>query len=118
MEFNPQYLPHNFEHNCIVYPGTHDNNTTVGYYWEPERTEVERHNIRRYFRTDAHEIAWDFIWGAWSSVADLAVATLQDVFSLGAEARMNFPSRARAATGTGATRRRCSRPTSHSASPT
>ena len=78
----------------VVYPGTHDNNTTVGYYWEPERTEFERHNIRRYLRTDAHEIAWDFIWAAWSSVADLAIATLQDVFSLGGEARMNFPSRA------------------------
>ncbi len=93
-EYNPQYLPHTFEHNCIVYPGTHDNNTTVGYFWEPERTELERHNIRRYFRTDAHEIAWDFIWAAWGSVADLAVATLQDVLSLGADARMNFPSRA------------------------
>ncbi|MGE5602988.1 MAG: 4-alpha-glucanotransferase [Nitrososphaerales archaeon] len=93
MEFNPQYLPHNFEHNYIVYPGTHDNNTTRGYYWEPGRSERERHHIRQYFRTDAHEIAWDFIWGAWSSVADLAVTTLQDVFSLGAEARMNFPSR-------------------------
>lgn len=93
MEFNPQYLPHTFEHDCVVYPGTHDNNTTAGYYWEAERSEQERHNIRRYFRTDAREIAWDFIWGAWSSVADLAVATLQDVFSLGAEARMNFPSK-------------------------
>lgn len=89
-----QYLPHNFERNCIVYPGTHDNNTTVGYYWESDRSEAERHNIRRYFRTDAHEIAWDFITAAWASVADLAVATLQDVFSLGADARMNFPSRA------------------------
>jgi 4-alpha-glucanotransferase len=94
MEFNPQYLPHSFEKNCIVYPGTHDNNTTVGYYWEPERSELERHNMRRYLRTDGHEIAWDFIWAAWSSVADQAVATLQDVFNLGAEARMNFPSRA------------------------
>ncbi len=94
MELNPQYLPHNFEHNYVVYPGTHDNNTTLGYYWEPERSEVERDHIRRYFRTDAHEIAWDFITAAWSSVADLAIATLQDVFNLGAEARMNFPSHA------------------------
>jgi 4-alpha-glucanotransferase len=94
MENNPRYLPHSFEQNSVVYPGTHDNNTTVGYYWEPERTEQERHNIRVYFRTDAHEIAWDFIWGAWSSVSVIAIATLQDVFSLGGEARMNFPSRA------------------------
>ena len=76
------------------YPGTHDNNTTAGYYWDPERTEVERDYIRRYFRTDAHEIAWDFISATWASVADLAVATLQDVFNLGADARMNYPSRA------------------------
>lgn len=95
-EYDPEavYLPHNFERNYIVYPGTHDNNTTVGYYWEAERTELERHNIRRYFRTDAHDVAWDFIHAAWASVADLAVATLQDVFALPAEARMNFPSRA------------------------
>ena len=94
MEFNPKYLPYNYASNSVVYPGTHDNNTTVGYYWEAERTEIERHNIRRYLRTDAHDIAWDFIWAAWSSVSDQAVATLQDVMSLGADARMNFPSRA------------------------
>lgn len=93
MEYNEQYLPHSYEKNFIVYPGTHDNNTTAGFYWESERTELERHNIRRYLRTDGHEIAWDFIWAAWSSVANQAVATLQDVFNLGAEARMNFPSR-------------------------
>ena len=94
MEFNPKYLPHSYEQNSVVYPGTHDNNTTVGYYWEPERTELERHNIRRYLRTDGRDIAWDFIWAAWSSVSDLAIATLQDVMSLGGDARMNFPSRA------------------------
>lgn len=92
MENNPQYLPHNFERDYIVYPGTHDNNTTVGYWREPERSEIERHNIRRYVGTDAHDIAWDFIRLAWGSVANQAVATLQDIFSLGAEARMNFPS--------------------------
>jgi len=94
MEFNPQYMPHTYDKNYVVYPGTHDNNTTVGYYHEAERTEIERHNIRRYFRTDGHDIAWDFIWGAWSSVANQALATLQDVFSLGEEARMNMPARA------------------------
>ncbi len=92
MENNPQYLPHNFERDSIVYPGTHDNNTTVGYWHEAERTEIERHNIRRYTGTDAHDIAWDFIRLAWGSPANQAIATLQDIFSLGAEARMNFPS--------------------------
>lgn len=94
MEFNPQYMPHTYDKNYVVYPGTHDNNTTVGYFYEAERTEIERHHIRQYFRTDGHDIAWDFIWGAWSSVANQALATLQDVFSLGDEARMNMPARA------------------------
>ncbi len=91
-EFFPPYLPYTYETNCIVYPGTHDNNTTVG-YWN-ERTEIEKHNIRRFTGTDAHDIAWDFIRLAWSSVANQAVATLQDVMGLGEEARMNYPSRA------------------------
>ncbi|OQA44153.1 MAG: 4-alpha-glucanotransferase [Chloroflexi bacterium ADurb.Bin325] len=90
-EFFPPYLPYTYEPNCIVYAGTHDNNTTVG-YWN-ERSEIEKHNIRRFTGTDAHDIAWDFIRLAWSSVANQAVATLQDVMSLGEEARMNYPSR-------------------------
>lgn len=94
MEFNANYLPYMYERNFIVYPGTHDNNTTVGYWNEPERTEVEKHNILRYTGTDGHDIAWDFIRLAWHSVANQAVATLQDVMSLGEEARMNYPSRA------------------------
>jgi 4-alpha-glucanotransferase len=94
MEFNPKYLPYAYERNCIVYPGTHDNNTTVGYWNEPERTAEEKRNILRYTGTDGHDIAWDFIRLAWYSVANQAVAVLQDVMSLGQEARMNFPSRA------------------------
>jgi 4-alpha-glucanotransferase len=94
MEFNPKYLPYAYERNCIVYPGTHDNNTTVGYWNEEERTEQEKANILRYTGTDGHDLAWDFIRLAWGSVANQAVATLQDVMSLGEEARMNFPSKA------------------------
>jgi 4-alpha-glucanotransferase len=94
MEFNSKYLPYNYETNCIVYPGTHDNNTTAGYWREPERTEIEKRNILRYTGTDGRDIAWDFIRLAWYSTANQAVAVLQDVMSLGQEARMNFPSRA------------------------
>ncbi len=94
MENNPRYLPHNFERDCIVYPGTHDNDTVMGYWNDPQRTEQEKRNILRYTGTDGHDLAWDFIRLAWGSVANQAVATLQDVFSLGSEARMNFPSRA------------------------
>jgi 4-alpha-glucanotransferase len=92
MEFNPRYLPYGFERECIVYPGTHDNNTVIGFWNEPERTEREKKLILRYTGTDGSDIAWDFIRLAWASVANQAVACLQDVMRLGAEARMNFPS--------------------------
>ncbi len=88
------YLPHTYERNYIVYPGTHDNNTTMGYWNEPGRSAPERRNILRYTGTDGHDLAWDFIRLAWGSVANQAVACIQDVMSLGAEARMNFPSTA------------------------
>ena len=94
MENNPKYLPHTYERECIVYPGTHDNNTTIGYWNEPERSSQEKRNILRYTGTDGKEIAWDFIRLAWASPANQAVACLQDVMRLGAEARMNFPSTA------------------------
>ena len=87
---NP-YLPHNYERNCVVYTGTHDNETTRGWYaGQPERI---RHRVRVYLARDGSDIAWDFIRLAWGSVAALAVAPLQDVLNLGNEARMNFPGR-------------------------
>jgi 4-alpha-glucanotransferase len=92
MENNPKYLPHTYERNCIVYPGTHDNNTTIGWFNEAERSSSEKWNCLRYAGSNGHDLAWDFIRLAWGSVADQAVACLQDVMSLGAEARMNFPS--------------------------
>jgi 4-alpha-glucanotransferase len=92
MENNPKYLPHNFEQNCIVYPGTHDNNTVFGWFNEAGRLGGEKWNCLRYLGTDGHELAWDFVRSAWGSVANQAVACLQDVMGLGAEARMNFPS--------------------------
>ena len=87
-----RFLPHTYAHNCVVYTGTHDNDTTRG--WYEAATEPERDFARRYLGRDGREMAWDMLRLAWSSVADLAVAPLQDVLSLGTEARMNLPGRA------------------------
>lgn len=94
LDNNPKYLPHTFDKDYIVYPGTHDNNTVIGWFNEAIRTGPEKWNCLRYLGTDGRDLAWDFIRLAWSSVANQAVACLQDVMSLGNEARMNFPSTA------------------------
>jgi len=87
------FLPHNFTPNCVVYSGTHDNDTTRGWY-ETSSTEKERDFARRYLGRDGADIAWDLIRVAFSSVADMAVVPLQDVLNLGTQARMNLPGRA------------------------
>ena len=83
------YLPHNQRANSVVYPGTHDNDTTLGWYATTD--EKTRDHVRRYFRISGREIGWDFIRSAYASVANLAVIPLQDQLSLGAEARFNTP---------------------------
>ncbi|GAB4560533.1 MAG: 4-alpha-glucanotransferase [Anaerolineae bacterium] len=87
--FDP-YLPHNYPRNCVVYTGTHDNDTTVGWFTRSSTAE-ERAFALRYLRSDGHDIAWDMIHLAWTSVADTAIAPLQDFLRLGSEARMNLP---------------------------
>ena len=84
-----RFLPHTYEHNCVVYTGTHDNDTTRGWYLAA--TEAEQDFVRRYLGRDGADVAWDLIRLAWSSVADLAVVPMQDVLNLGSEARMNLP---------------------------
>lgn len=90
-----QFLPHSWETpNLVVYPGTHDNDTTVG-WWETSSTPEEHAYALRYLdRPDGSTIAWDFIRLSWSSVARLAIVSAQDLLSLGSWARMNVPSRA------------------------
>jgi 4-alpha-glucanotransferase len=85
------YLPHNFVRNTVAYTGTHDNDTTRG--WFSTLADHERERVRRYLGRDGADIAWDLIRLAWSSVADYAIAPLQDVFDLDGEARMNMPGR-------------------------
>ncbi len=88
---NP-FLPHNYTPNCVVYTGTHDNDTAAG--WYQRAPEKERDFARRYLARDGHDIAWDLIRAAWSSVAVFAIAPMQDLLSLDNRARMNYPSRA------------------------
>ena len=84
------FLPHNYIPNCVAYTGTHDNDTARG--WFETAAQGEREFAKRYLRVDGHDFAWDLIRAAWSSVADLAIAPMQDVLNCGNEARMNFPS--------------------------
>jgi 4-alpha-glucanotransferase len=88
---NP-FLPHNYSSRCVVYTGTHDNDTTQG--WYRRESEEVRDQVRRYLARDGHDICWDLVRLAYASVAGMAVAPLQDLMKLGSEARMNFPSRA------------------------
>jgi 4-alpha-glucanotransferase len=83
------YLPHNHRANSIVYPGTHDNDTTLAWYATTD--EKSRDHVRRYLRVNGREVGWDFIRAAYTSVANLAVIPLQDLLSLGSEARFNTP---------------------------
>ncbi len=86
------FLPHNYLSNTVVYSGTHDNDTTVG--WYRSATEREREFVRRYAGTDGRDVQWDLIRLASQSVADMAVFPFQDVLGLGTEARMNMPGQA------------------------
>jgi 4-alpha-glucanotransferase len=84
-----RYLPHNHAANSVAYTGTHDNDTTRG--WYTSAPESVRDHVRRYLARDGNDIAWDLIRVAWASPADLAITPLQDVLDLGTEARMNTP---------------------------
>ena len=84
-----RFLPHNHENDTVVYTGTHDNDTTAG--WWASATDHERHMARGYLATDGHDMPWTMIRAAVSSVADTAVLPMQDVLALPTESRMNYP---------------------------
>ncbi len=84
------YLPHNAVPNTVLYPGTHDNDTTLG--WYRSATAAERDHVRRYLRISGDDIPWDFIRTAYASVARLAVISLPDILALDSSARFNTPS--------------------------
>jgi 4-alpha-glucanotransferase len=84
------FLPHNHTYNAVVYTGTHDNDTTKG--WYRERTPEEKDLIRRYLARPDDDIVWDFIRMAMASVACFAIVPMQDTLNLDTDARMNTPS--------------------------
>jgi 4-alpha-glucanotransferase len=86
---NP-FLPHNHTPNSVVYTGTHDNNTTHG-WWQREADEGTRNFIRHYLHRAVDNPAWTLIVVGMRSVANTFVVPMQDVLNLGAEARMNTP---------------------------
>ncbi|MGB3367651.1 MAG: 4-alpha-glucanotransferase [Acidaminobacteraceae bacterium] len=85
------YLPHNYNNNSIVYTGTHDNDTVMGWF---ESASVEDVNMAiEYLNLTKEEgYNWGYIRGAWSSVSEIAIAPMQDFLGLGTEHRMNIPS--------------------------
>jgi 4-alpha-glucanotransferase len=85
---NP-FLPAHHPANCVVYTGTHDNDTTVG--WYRSLSPRERRTVREAVGSRGRTIAWDLITTAWQSPAFLAIAPMQDLLGLGSEARMNTP---------------------------
>lgn len=97
---NNHDLPHNYIRNCVAYTGTHDNDTTVG-WWRSQAGEgstrdeaaVSREHdyALKYLGTDGGEIHWDMIRAVWASVAHTAIAPLQDLLGVGNEGRMNLP---------------------------
>jgi 4-alpha-glucanotransferase len=97
------HLPHSFVHHCIAYTGTHDNDTTVGWFTTtdaettqtPEQVAFERSFVRRYVGTDGEEVHWDLIRAGMASVADTMIVPVQDLLGLDSQARINVPGRAR-----------------------
>ncbi|HEV8129660.1 MAG TPA: 4-alpha-glucanotransferase [Acidobacteriota bacterium] len=95
-----KFKPYNYEKNCVVYTGTHDNDTAVGWFASSgardstrtaDQIRAERQFALDYLNSDGRQIHWDFIRAALSSVANTAIIPLQDVLGLGSEARMNLP---------------------------
>ena len=87
-----KFLPHNFDRNTVAYTGTHDNDTTAG--WFASLSAGQRRAVRQYapeIGNDSRRAAWALLRLAWSSVAGCAIAPLQDVLGMGRSARMNTP---------------------------
>lgn len=85
------YLPHRYEPDCVVYTGTHDNDTIVG-WWNTTATEEEKELVSSYMNIGEDGVQWAFIRAALTSVANLCVIPVQDVLGLDSSARMNVPS--------------------------
>jgi 4-alpha-glucanotransferase len=98
-----EHCPHNYTRDCVIYTGTHDNNTSLGWLHEVELPDnpssldpmqAERATALKYMASDGRQAHWDMIRLALASVGDLALIPLQDILGLGQEARMNYPGKA------------------------
>jgi 4-alpha-glucanotransferase len=83
------YLPHNHLKNCVVYTGTHDNDTTVG--WYNSLTKSQRNRVNFYVGNHGRDSVESLLRIVFMSVADTAIVPLQDLIGLGSESRMNVP---------------------------
>ncbi|HIE25302.1 MAG TPA: 4-alpha-glucanotransferase [Anaerolineales bacterium] len=88
---NSPFLPHHYPENCVAYTGTHDNDTSRG--WYESASESEKDFARRYLCVDGSDFAWDLIRVLWKSKANFVLAPMQDFLNLGNSARMNYPGR-------------------------
>ena len=86
------HLPHRYVTNSVAYTGTHDNDTTRG-WWENAASDMERAAVRAYVQTEGESVVWPLIRAVATSVADTCLVPVQDLLELGSEGRMNVPSR-------------------------
>ncbi len=85
------YLPHTYSNHCVVYTGTHDNDTVMGWMKTAPKDSVKY--AKEYLNLTKEEgYNWGMMRAAWSSVADMAIVPMQDILGLGSEARINTPS--------------------------
>ena len=88
-----EYLPHNYIRNCVAYAGTHDNDTILGWFADPDADPEDIAYCKEYLNiSEGEELNWSMMNALWGSVADLAIVQAQDILGLGSEARMNEPS--------------------------
>ena len=96
---HPAFRPHNYTRDLVAYTGTHDNDTTVGWWTGAvghstrvdAELENEREQARRYLGLDGRAVHWEFIRAVLASIADTAIIPVQDILGLGSDARMNRP---------------------------
>ena len=90
-ELDSDYLPHNFDRNCVVYTGTHDNDTVMGWLKSASKDEIDlAKQYLNYFSDNGFN--WAMMKSALMSVADTCILMMQDIVGLGSEARINSPS--------------------------
>ena len=89
-----KFLPHNYVENCVVFTGSHDNETTRGFFENERQNQTGIYEwAQKYLGYYGNDITFELIRTAYASVADTVIIPMQDMLNLGSEARMNFPSK-------------------------